>query len=173
MFTVQVDSPDEKLFTEKIATILDLPKALEDKALSVSVTLESQLSQIYTTAAPRDNSEFVWSLDPTKNKKAKGWWFHNLRKGNIPTDGRHYKRSGKPPYSVVLNVTEKRGAVSFQILMKKPKMRFVFGALNGIDTRNPSHKRTGWVFASPLINTALQDAQSALLLAMAQELKDI
>jgi hypothetical protein len=80
---------DESLYTKKIERILDLPKELEDKALEAAVYLEAQLPLIYETAPPRDNSKFVFSLDPEKDKAARGWWFVNLKKGNIPTANGH------------------------------------------------------------------------------------
>lgn len=173
MITSTTKGFDESIYTEKVSKLVDLPNTLNDLALEGAVQLEQALLRIYQTAPPRDNSTFVWSLDRAKNAKARGWWFANLREGNISTDGRHYKRSGKPPYSVTVNLSQERNSISFQIKMKDPKMRFPFGALNGVDTRNPTHKRTGWVFASPLVDTALRDAQSALLLELATYLKDI
>lgn len=173
MLTVKNKGFDESIYTEKIEKILDLPKGLEELALAEGVKLEAALEVIYATAPPRDSSKFVWSLDPAKNKKASGWWWYNLKKGNIPTNGRHYARKGKPPYGVKIELMTAQKAVSFQVKMSDPKMRFPFGGLNGVDTRNPTHKQTGWVFASPLVNNALEDARNGLIEAMALQMEGI
>lgn len=173
MLKTSIKADNEKLLLEKELSVLDLPKILEDKAIASGEKLESKLSEIYATAPPRGNSKYIWSLDPEKDKAARGWWFWKVRKGEIPTDGKHYKRSGKPPYGVGVFLDSARRAILFQVVMRNPKMIYPFGALNGVDTRNPSHKVTGWVFASPLVNQALQDTQSELLGAMANHIKEI
>lgn len=164
---------DESLYTKKIERILDLPKELEDKALEAAVYLEAQLPLIYETAPPRGSNKFVWSSDPAKDKAARGWWFWQLKLGNIPTANGHYKRSGKPPYSVTVDLSQGQRGVSFRIEMKNPKMRFPFGGLNGVDTRNPGHKTTGWRFASPLVDKATNEARKQLLAEMASYIKEL
>jgi len=163
LFNSSVKGFDDNLFAETTKAIEALPKQLSDAALEAGVFLESKLNTIYATAPARDDSLFVWSLNPTLNRKAQKWWFANLRKGNIPTNGKHYSRQGQPPYSVVLNVDEKNGTVFFQITMQDKRMKWVFGTLNGIDSRNPSHKSTGWNFAYPLLEDAITETNVMLL----------
>lgn len=173
MYKVDMSELEKKPFVELEQRIVDLPRFLEDKALEQALELEQSLARIYETAPPRDDSRFVWSLDPAANKRARGWWWANLKEGNIPTDGKHYKRQGTPPYGVRVNLSQAQYSVTFQIVMTNRKMLMVFGALNGEDTRLPSHKNTGWAFASPLVDKAVADARDALSLKIAMYLESI
>lgn len=163
MFTVKTKGFAEPLFTELVQQIVDLPRNLESLALEATVQLEEDLSKIYTTAPPRGNEKFIWSTDPAANKRARGWWFWQIGLGNIPSDGRHYKRQGKPPYGVTANLSQGQHAVQIAVVMKDPKMRFPFGQLQAKNSQLPGHQRTGWSFAYPLVSQAMQNATNTIV----------
>lgn len=104
---------------------------------------------------PRDNSRFVWSKDRQANKRARGWWFANLRKGTIPTDGKHYRRSGKlgRAWQVRLDLSSSATSIDLVILNNarddnnKARYRWVTGTFDkarGKRWQIIGHRRTGW-----------------------------
>lgn len=163
MLKLATDGFDSPLFPELQREIQALPSHLANEALEAGVFLERRITEIYATAPPRDDSKFQWSTNLAKNRRAQRWWFANLNEGNISTDGRHYKRQGKPPYGVILNVDEQNGMVAFQVRMQDAKMKWVFGQLNNVDTRNPTHRQTGWNYAAPLLDIAIEETNRMML----------
>jgi hypothetical protein len=164
---------DEPILTDLERYIVDLPRTLEDRALEATVQLEDKLTEIYKTAPPRTSEKFVWSLDPAKDKKARGWWYWQVRLGNIPTDGRHYQRQGKPPYGASVDIMQMQYSVKIQVRLVDTKMRFTFGQLKSPNTQVIGHQRTGWNYAFPLVNEALEQATNYILDGIAAGLKEI
>jgi hypothetical protein len=144
---------DKPLFPELIASIEALPQTLEDEALEKAVMLEARLVVIYATPPPRDNSKFVWSLDPVKNRRGQRGFFARVRSGEIQTDGKHSIRQGKPPYGAKVDVIRQGNTITMIITQTDPNMKWPFGTQQA-DTRNPGHKRTGWPYAAPLVAEA-------------------
>lgn len=144
---------DKPLFANLTRFIDLLPTVLEEEALDLAVHFEDELEAIYNTAPPRTSAKFIWSLDVAANQRARRWWFRQIKLDNIPTDGRHYKRQGQPPYGGKVLV-EKQGDRTVIILTNTwSKSGLVFGQIDK-DTRLVGHKQTGWEFASPKIRIA-------------------
>lgn len=158
---------DESLFQRQVAQIEAFEDTLEDEALEAAIDLEGRLSEIYATAPPRDDSKFIWSTDAVANRKAQSWWFANLADGNIPTDGNHYLRQGKPPYGAMVRVErEANNRIVILVVQTNDRMKYVFGTLSATgraDTRNVTHVRTGWNFAKPDVDKASNEILVSLL----------
>lgn len=169
MFKVDSSGFDKPLFPELTTFIRTLPDVLHEEALELAVQLEAELVDIYSTAKPRGNERFVWSNDPAKDKAARGWWFANLREGNIPTDGKHYTRQGKPPYGARVDVQQTSEGVVITVRNTWSKSSYVFGQLNraNANARVPGHIKTGWQAAFPKYEKArkrlMQDFDSRIL----------
>jgi hypothetical protein len=160
---------DKPLLEDVSQTIKLLPDVLVEEALDLAVQLEAELENIFSEAPPRGSEKFVWSLDPEKNKAAQGWWWHHIKKGDIPTDGKHYKRQGKPPRGGTVSIEATPDGVVITIANKWSKSGLLFGKLSktDTDTRLPGHKRTGWQLAYPKYKRAraafLQELDSRIL----------
>lgn len=157
---------EDELFPELVQSIEALPQTLAEEALDVAVKYEPIIQAIAEYPAPRGDATYIWSLDKTKNDKARGWWFANLREGKIPTDGRHYRRTGRAKESFVLEVDNENGVTSFRIRNTWPQSFYVFGTLSSrgnADTRNPSHARDGWKLAKPIADDVSRQILEALI----------
>lgn len=144
---------DKPLYANLTRFIDLLPTVLEEEALALGVQFEDELLLIYNEAPPRTNAKFIWSLDAAANLRAQRWWFWQLRLGNIPTDGSHYKRQGTPPRGGKV-IVEKQGDRTVIILTNTwSKAGLIFGQIDK-DTRLPGHIATGWEYASPKIKAA-------------------
>jgi hypothetical protein len=169
MFKVASNGFDKELFPELTTFIRTLPDVLHEEALELAVSLEAELVNVYSEAKPRGDERFVWSLDPDKDKAARGWWFANLREGNIPTDGKHYKRQGKPPYGARVDVQQTGDGVVITVTNTWSKSSYVFGQLNreGQNKRVPGHIKTGWQSSFPKYEKArkrlMRDLDSRIL----------
>lgn len=169
MLKIDTSGFDSELFPELTAFIQTLPDTLHDEALDLAVALEAELSNIYSEAPPRGNNKFLWSLDPKKNAKAQGWWFWQLSLGNIPTDGSHYRRQGKPPYGAKVLVEQTSDGVVVAVTNTWGKASLVFGELNreNQNRRVPGHIQTRWQSAYPKYVKArklfLQEMDSRIL----------
>lgn len=150
MLNVKQKGFDKPLFANLTRFIDLLPDVLEEEALELGVAFEDNLEAIYATAPPRTSAKFVWSLDAAKNLKAMRWWYANLKKGNIPTDGKHYKRQGAPPYGGKILVERQGDRLVVIVTNTWSKAGLVFGQI-GKDTRLPGHKATGWDYVDPKI----------------------
>ncbi len=169
MLKLSTSGFDGSLFSELTTFIQTLPDTLHDEALDLAVMLEDELSNIYSEAPPRGSNKFVWSLDPARNAKARGWWFANLREGNIPTDGKHYRRQGSPPYGAKVLVEQTSDGVVIAVTNTWDKASLVFGELNreNQNRRVPGHIQTRWKAAYPKYLKArkifLEDLDSRIL----------
>ena len=150
MFKVSTTGFGKELFPELTRYIQTLPDTLAEDALEIAVELEAELEAIYKTAPPRGNRPFVWSADPAKNAQGRRTWFWLVKTGKVQTDGKHYKRQGKPPYGAKVYVEQSgNGRVVIVFAQTWEKSSMIFGKLNGGDTRLPGHKSTGWSYAFP------------------------
>lgn len=160
---------EDELFPELTTFIRTLPDVLHDEALDLAVALEAELVNIYSEAPPRGNQKFVWSGDPAKDKAARGWWFWQIGLGNIPTDGKHYKRQGNPPYGARVEVAQTGDGVTITVTNTWRKSSYVFGELNRANQnkRVPGHISTGWQAAFPKYEKArkrlMRDLDSRIL----------
>jgi hypothetical protein len=150
-------------FKEQISYLETIDDTMEEMALAAAVKLEDALDSIYATAPARGDNPFIWSLDPAAQARARGWWFANLRKGKIPTDGKHYARHGKPPYGAAVDIEhDSGGRVIISFVQKWKKSSYVFGTMRE-DTRVIGHKATGWNFADEELQKVLEEIQLELL----------
>lgn len=143
---------EKPLFANLTRFIDLLPTVLEEEALELAIELEEELLLIYNEAPPRSNAKFIWSLDAAANLRAQRWWFRQLRLGNIPTDGSHYKRQNKPPYGGKVLVQKQDGRIVVIVTNTWAKAGLLFGQIDK-DTRLPGHKQTGWEWQAPKIKT--------------------
>lgn len=166
MLKVSQSGFDKPLFPELTRNIQLLPDVLESEALDLAVQLEDELLNIFNDAPPRGNTVFIWSADAVKNKRARGWWFWQLKLGNIPTDGKHYIRQNKPPRGgkVTIEKTQNGLLIVFSNTWKKSGL--LYGTFKE-DTRLIGHKKTGWQWAAPKYKRAqkafLKDLDSRIL----------
>jgi hypothetical protein len=148
MFKPTTRDFSDELFPELTRYIQTLPDTLEQEALETAVQFEDELEAIYNEAPPRGNGKFVWSLDPEKNAKGQRTWFWLVKTGKVQTDGKHYKRQGKPPYGGKVLVEKTNDGVFIIFTNTWEKSSLIFGKTKK-DTRLPGHKATGWEYAYP------------------------
>lgn len=153
MFSVKASGFDKPVAPELVQYIQTLPDTLEEEALAMAVEFESELAEIYPTAPPRGSGKFIWSTNPTKQKKAARYYFGAIKRGAIKTVNGHYDRQGKPPYGAAVRVERNANGVLIIFAQEWDKSGMVFGQLNGKDTRLPGHKETGWDFAFTKFNS--------------------
>lgn len=91
-----------------------------------------------TKASPK----FIWSRNKAANKRARGWWFANIAKGNINTNGSNYVRTGglQKRWRVYFNVTTNDATITLENRSRGAK--YVYG--NKERPQIPGHKTTGW-----------------------------
>ena len=143
-----------------VDTLSVLPDIVEDEALDIAIEYEPRIvATLGTIAPPRGSEKFVWSNDAEANARARRWWFANLRKGNIPTDGRHYKRQGRPGMGWDIEVDRDGDNIVIRIFNKWEKSWTVYGRLlvNVKRPPIPGHARTGCQAASPKLQQIFSD----------------
>lgn len=163
---------DSSGITAQMALLNTIPEMLEDEIqLVADDMITPALAQIARTAPPRGSNEFVWSDNPSANQRAKNWWFANIKKGRIPTDGRHYARQGRPPYGFRVRVLKDGDKIVIAIGSQWDKSGMVFGSTRFGRGQLPGHKSTGWPLVAAGIVTVLGQANVELLDRMNKRLK--
>jgi hypothetical protein len=169
MFNATTSGFDDALFPDLTALIRTLPDVLHDEALDLAVSLETELSNIYSEAPPRGSGKFIWSFDPEKNAAGRRGFFARVKKGEIQTDGKHSIRTGAPPYGATVDVVQTEGGVVITVTNTWGKAGLVFGGLvrENQNRRVPGHIQTRWQSAYPKYvrarKTFLQDLDSRIL----------
>lgn len=158
--TTTYSSNVDKIIGNLVDTLTVLPEIVEDAALNLAVSRHDEIVQtLGTIAPPRGDEKFAWSHDPAANRRAQKWWFANLRKGNIPTDGKHYKRQGRPGMGWDMEVDRAGDTILIRVFNKWKKSWTVFGNLRVNVKRPPipGHATTGWQAANPKLQQIFFD----------------
>lgn len=139
---------------EPFNDILNTIENAEDILASVVEGAIAEVSQSYLAELaeyPRPSVHpFRWSYDDAANERARRWYFAAIRRGEIPTDGTRYKRSGRFGKSWDSVVQETGDSVDAVLGTKFDKASYVVGNADGTLNQIPGHKRTGWYEFQPI-----------------------
>lgn len=158
--TTTYSSNANQVIGNLIDTLTVLPEIVEDEALDIAIEYQPRIvSTLGTIAPPRGDEKFVWSHDPAANRRAQKRWFAMLRSGKIATDGKHYKRKGKPGMGWDLEVDRDGDTILIRVFNKWKKAWTVYGNLRVNVKRPPipGHARTGWQVANPKLQQLFSD----------------
>jgi hypothetical protein len=109
----------------------------------VAPAIERRLDRVVSEEAPpRDDSKFVWSFNREANKKARRWWFRELKLGSINTDGRHYQRTGVIRNSWQTEISISGDEVILSLFNPAPGSEYLYGSPE--QRQVPGHTATGW-----------------------------
>ena len=131
-------------------TELDLFKDLADTRKikrmvnrEIAPPIERRLDAVLRTPAPpRPDEKYVWSFNRAANRRAQRWWFAQIKKGSIPTDGSHYLRSNTIINAWVSQIITDGDTVIFTIGNSAPGAEHLYGSPT--QNQNPSHFVDGW-----------------------------
>lgn len=101
---------------------------------------------------------FVWSRDPQANARARRWYFGAIARGEIPTDGERYLRSGKLGESFTITVVDNQGAIESVFGSSANSASYVVGNADGSLQQIPGHDTTGWWQFQPLADAWVDEA---------------
>ncbi len=122
---------------------LSTKKFLKQFNKTVTPVVERRIDRVLRTPAPpRSDAKFVWSLSGSRNIRARRWWFWAVASGQVPTDGKHYKRSGAIPGGWQSFIRIVGGDILFSLLNPVPGAEHVYGSPE--QTQSPGHSQTGW-----------------------------
>ncbi len=144
--TIESEADLDGIVTEVMAREQFIFQQSYDEAL---VELEPELYiSLNETPPKRTGTWGGWSTDPKKDAKARRWWFWQLSKKNIPTDGKHYQRQGNVAQAFELLSEQLENNVNrIRIRMTAGWLRYLVGTLDrrrGASYQIPGHKQTGW-----------------------------
>lgn len=99
----------------------------------------SRLNKEFQRQIPVPRHKFIWSRNPLKQKRARGWWFRELRAGRISTANDRYARSGLLQRSWKLESRIENYFAAITISNTRPGAAFVVGTW-----QVPSHEDSGY-----------------------------
>lgn len=124
----------------------DAPGFMDAQAKRLIQRRKSELKAEILVEPPEPSLPFVWSLDPVKNARARGWYFANkVPRGSA---GGRYQRTGALMDAFDILVDTSEGTGVFTITNDAPGAEFVIGF-----KQVPSHRESGW---ANLDDTALK-----------------
>jgi hypothetical protein len=138
-----VDTSEATRLLNNLKTLRDPKRINRMVARDVIPPVERRLDAVLSTPAPaRTAVKFIWSVDPAAHRRAQGWWFANLREGNIPADGAHYLRSNTIVKSWQTAIALVGNGVNVSLVNTAPGSEFVYGSRT--QRQVPGHATTGW-----------------------------
>lgn len=158
--TVTHSSNVDAVVGDIISTLTVLPEIVEDEALDIAIEYEPRIVKtLGTIAPPRGDEKFEWSNDPAANRRGQRKFFALLKAGIIQSDGKHYKRRGKPGMGWDIEVDRDGDNIVIRVFNKWKKSWTVYGRLR-VNVRRPpipGHARTGWQAANPKLQQIFSD----------------
>lgn len=112
---------------------------------------------------------FVWSKNPTRNRKAQRYYFAAVNRGEIATSGGRYVRTGRYGRSWFMEQTVERGVFILRIGSTYPAAKWIGGTLNqrsigeAIAWQIPGHNTTGWPQQVRTVNFFVDAAQELFI----------
>lgn len=136
---------------EKAAKLFDDPYEMLAAVIEQSTADAAQPALAAAQSTPRPSVHpFRWSYDPEADKRARNYYFAAVARGEIPTDGTRYLRSGRLGKSFDVGVQELNNSIDAVFGTKFDKASFVVGNDDGSIKQIPGHEKTGWYrFAIP------------------------
>ncbi|GAB4527821.1 MAG: hypothetical protein OHK0046_45980 [Anaerolineae bacterium] len=105
---------------------------------------------------------FVWSPNPAAHRRAARWYFAALARGEIPTDGTRYLRSGRmaADWTAETRLTED-GTLLVGVVNDAPAASYVYGS----DTfrQVPGHRTTGWPYVVDALDELIRSADDQII----------
>lgn len=99
----------------------------------------SRLNREFARQIPVPRHKFIWSRNPAKQARARGWWFNAVRTGRVPTANERYARSGLLGRSWKLESRIENYFAAITISNTRPGAAFVVGLW-----QVPSHEDSGY-----------------------------
>ena len=131
-------------------TVDDIPAILAGVVeLAVSEASDPALDAMQATPRPSVHP-FVWSLNPEKQQRARRYYFAAIARGEIPTDGTRYRRSGRYGKSFDAGVQEHKDSIDAVLGSDFDKASYVAGNEDSSIKQIPGHVKTGWQAFRPI-----------------------
>lgn len=122
---------------------------------------------------------FVWSNNPTKNRKAQRYYFAAVKRGDIETSGGQYVRTGAYGRSWFVEQSVEKGAFTLRIGSTHPAAKWIGGTLNqrsvkeAIAWQIPGHANTGWPEQVRTVNFWIDAAQELFINGVLTSMEDL
>ncbi|MGB1288002.1 MAG: hypothetical protein ACPG7F_15805 [Aggregatilineales bacterium] len=148
---------DDKAFKKLDTAINSIPEILAGVVeFAVSEASDPALSALQATPRPSVHP-FIWSLNPEKQRRAQRYYFAAIARGEIPTDGTRYRRSGRYGKSFDAGVKETKDSVDAVLGSDFDKASYVAGNEDGSIKQIPGHVKTGWQAFRPIATSWADD----------------
>jgi hypothetical protein len=128
-----------------------MPQVAYDTVAAAKKQVEGQfLDELGFTPGPVASPWDGWSVDAAAHERARRWWFAAVDRGEVATDGRHYKRSGKMERGWFLEVSRDGADTRLDVGNREPGAIHVYGSLNMRSQGEaerwqiPGHRKTRW-----------------------------
>lgn len=135
---------------------------------AVNAALVRDLAENTPPARTPSSPTFVWSRNKAANARARRWWFANIKKGNIRTDGHNYIRSGKLQQAWTIRAIVQQGKATITVENPSRGASYVYGDENRAQI--PGHATTGWPSVNRQVaakrkrlDTAIEKAADSIL----------
>lgn len=144
MTTIQYVSNHNQILND-LASAVDASSDLLFEAVQFSVERTKNPFLAAAKGTPRQAVHpFVWSNDPAANERARRWYFAAIKRGDIPTDGTRYIRSGKFGNSFDIVAMRDGDDVIATFGSSASAASYIVGNADGSLQQIPGHRRTGW-----------------------------
>lgn len=154
---------------------LEINRIGDDVQREIAPTLLSELAY-YPGAVVHP---FVWSTDATKNARARRYYFAAVRRGDIPTSGGGYARTGSYGRSWFVQRDTEADAFVLRVGSRHPAAQFIGGSLNQRSVGEaarwqiPGHSATGWPLQVTTVNYWIGEAQRLFIEAVIDRLEGL
>lgn len=131
-------------FSDKIASRSSIVARLQAPLRASIATRLLQRDLVRKTPKPRTSSSprFIWSRDKAAQDRARRWWFAAIARGEIPTNGQNYQRTGQLQRAWKIEVTRKGTTLTLIAANNNRGAVYVYGDYGR--PQIPGHRATGW-----------------------------
>jgi hypothetical protein len=121
------------------------------------------LEELRTYPSRAASLPFVWSRNKEKNEKARRWYFAAIRRGEIPTSGGRYQRTGEYAKSWTGKLLKDGTTRTIRISNSYPAAKWIGGSFDrNRDFQIPGHKKTGWARSADTFDFYAEAAQEEM-----------
>jgi hypothetical protein len=141
-----------------LLTVLDDSEDIIQDAVRYAVRRTANPTLAAVNFAPRPAVHpFVWSLNPAANERARRWYFAAVKRGEIPTDGTRYVRTGRLNASFDIATEQSDDGFSAVFGTDFDKASYVVGDMTGNLEQVPGHRTTGWWELRPIAEVWVEE----------------